>query len=156
MSYVTHTIIDRSGESSFTRHYLPTITAANYIVVTGNTPATQNVGSLRVALGAITNGNFVRHEVTAVEGTQPLAEPASPQAQREVKLLIRYISSASRRGSIEIPGPDLALLASPGTDVVDLTITEMANFIGVFETETRDSYGDTITVTDARIVGRRL
>jgi len=156
MAYVTHTIIDRSGELSFTRHYLPAITPANYIVVTGNTPVTQNVGSLRVALGAITNGNFVRHEVTAIEGTQPLTLPAAAGAQREIKLLVRYVSSAGRRGSLEIPGPNLTLLAQAGTDQVDLTITEMADFITVFETETVDSYGDTVTVTDARIVGRRL
>jgi len=156
MSYVTHTIIDRSGELSFTRHYLPTINAGNYIVVTGNTPATQNVGSLRVALGAICNGNFVRHEVTAVEATPPLTVPSSDNAQREIKLLVRYVSSAARRGSIEIPGPNLAILGQANTDQVDETASEWINLVAAIEANCTDSYGDAITVTDGRIVGRRL
>lgn len=155
MSYVTHTIIDHSGETSFTRHYLPNITAANYAATTGN-GAGQSVGSLRLALGAITDGNFVKHEVTAQEGTVPNTIPADENAQREYKLLVRYVSAANRRGSIEIPGPNLAVLAQPDTDQVDPASTEWLAFIGEFETNCVDSYGDTLTVTDGRIVGRRL
>jgi hypothetical protein len=155
MSYVTHTIIDHSGETSFTRHYLPDVTAANYAAVTGNT-ALQNVGALRLALGAITDGNFVKHEVTAVEGVLPTTIPASDNAQREIKLLVRYVSSAARRGSLEIPAPDLSILALPDTDLIDETAAEWLAFVSQFQALCRDSYGDTVTVTDGRIVGRRL
>lgn len=155
MPYVTHTIIDHSGETSFTRHFLPAINAGNYATITGNTVG-QNVGDLRIALGAITDGNFVKHEVTAQEPTLPNTVPTDPNAQRENKLLVRYVSSANRRGSIEIPGPNLDVLAQPDTDQVDPASTQWLALVGELETTCVDSYGDTITVTDGRIVGRRL
>jgi len=155
MSYVTHIIIDRSAEISFTRHYLPAINAGNYTAVTGNVVG-QNVGNLRLALAEITLGNFVRHEVTAQEATQPVDIPTDANAQRETKLLVRYISESNRRGSLEIPGPNLTLLAQPNTDQIDMSVTEFQDFLGLFEADYRDSYGDTVTITDARIVGRRL
>lgn len=155
MSYVTHSIIDHSGEVSFTRHGLPDITSVNYAAVTGNTIA-QNVGALRLALAAVTDGNFTKHEVTAAEQPPIGAIPTDVNAQREIKLLVRYVSSAGRRGSFEIPGPDLTLFAQTGTDVALLTSTEWLAFESIIEANCRDSYGDTITVTDGRIVGRRL
>lgn len=155
MAYVTHTIIDYSGETSFTRHFLPTINAGNYATITGNTVG-QNVGDLRIALGAITDGNFVKHEVTVQEPTLPNTVPTDENAQREYKLLVRYVSSANRRGSIEIPGPNLAVLAQPDTDQVDPASAEWIALVGELETTCVDSYGDTLTVTDGRIVGRRL
>jgi len=155
MSFVTHIILDRSAEVSFTRHYLPTINAGNYTAVTGNTVG-QNVGNLRLALAAVILGNFVRHEVTAQEAVFPTTPATSEFAQRETKLLVRYVSTANRRGSLEIPGPNLTLLAQPNTDEIDMSVTEFQDFKDLLESDFRDSYGDTVTVTDARIVGRRL
>jgi len=156
MAFVTHTMIDHSGELSFTRHYLPAINAGNYATITGNTPVTQNVGSLRVALGAITDANFVRHEVTCQEPLKPATLPVNPQAQREVKLLVRYVSSAARRGSFEIPAPNLTLIGQPGTDQVDTSVAEWINLVTAVQANCVDSYGDTIAITDGRIVGRSL
>lgn len=156
MAYVTHTLIDHSGEKSPTRHYLPDLTNANYIAVTGNTPVTQNVGSLRVALGAITNANFVRHKVTAHTVRLPFSTPVAA-AQRESKLLIRcQDNSNARRFNIEIPCPNLTLLAQEGTDVIDSTVPEWIAVVALLESECVSPWGNTFLVTEARIVGRRL
>lgn len=157
MSYVTHTIIDHSGETSPTRHQLPEINAGNYDAVTGNGPL-GNVGELRLALAELTQGNFVKHEVTATTFVATPAPAPQAQAQRETKLLMRFRSSAGRAYSVEIPAPILTNIAVAGTDVVDLSAD--ATWDGVkdmIQTSFTDSYGDTLTTfVDARIVGRRL
>jgi len=157
MAYVTHTLIDHSGEKSPTRHYLPDLTNANYIVVTGNTPVTQNVGSLRVALGAITNANFVRHKVTAHTVRNPPSS-AVAAAQRESKLLIRCQDNGTgaRRFNIEIPCPNLSLLAQEGTDVIDSTVAEWIAVVALLEADCVSPWGNTFLVIEGRIVGRRL
>ena len=158
MPYVTHTIVDHSGERSFTRHYLPAITAANYATITGNTPATQNVGSLRLALGAITDGNFVKHEVTAVsERTVLTGYPVTDDnAQRELKVILRFLSYTYRPYSVEIPAPDLTGITTPGTDVITPN-TAWQNLINSILANFVNSYGEELTsFVDGRIVGRRL
>lgn len=156
MSYVTHTIIDRSGEKSFTRHHLPLVTAANYAAVTGNTPVTQNVGTLRAALGLITIGNFVKHEVTAYTtrtlGYNPI--PTDENAQREFKVILRF-TAAGRAYSVEIPCPDLSNIAQEGSDLIvpDVIWQELIDEIVL---RFCDSYGNELAFIDGRIVGRRL
>lgn len=155
MAYVTHTIVGRSAEKSFTRHHLPTVTNANYATITGNTPVTQNVGSLRAALAAICLGNFVRHEVTAFVERAPVLPPASPYAQRELKVLIRCIDSAAKRFTIEIPAPRLDVIGQDGTDEVDETAVEWGNLVAEL-VNFRSPWGNTFTVTGGSIVGRSL
>jgi len=155
-AYVTHTIIDYSGERSFTRHFLPTVTNANYAVVTGNTPATQNVGSLRVALGAVTDGNFVKHEVTSYSLRSAFPPPTDEEAQRELKLQLHCMDTAVKNFVIEIPCPILSTLAQSGTDEVDIAGIEMAALVAQLEANFVSPWGNTYTVQSARIVGRRL
>jgi len=155
MSYVTHTIIDRSGERSFTRHHLPTVTNANYAAVTGNNIG-QNVGDLRLSLAAITMGNFVKHEVTAHTKLTGIVQPGDENAQRETKLLILCLASNGKRFSIEIPGANRTLLGQPNTDEVDVTITEVDDLISWLETNGRSPWDTAFTVSGARLVGRNL
>lgn len=156
MPHVTHTIIDHSGETSFTRHLLPTITNANYNAITGNAP-TQNVGDLRLALAAITNGNFVKHSVMAFDsGISPVVA-TDPNAQREIKLLVSYNDTNGERGSFEVPCPNLTLLAVAGTDQIDRTGVEWLAFEAAVESFFVSPGGAPISpIVDARIVGRRL
>jgi len=156
MAHVTHTMIDHSGEQSFTRHLLPDLTGANYAVITGNTAPTQNVGALRVALGNISDMNFVRHTVTAVSvRTAPVT--SVQEAQRESKLLVRSIDNINaRRFNVEIPAPKLSILAQPNTDLVDTTAPEWTDLVDMLEAETRSPWGNQYTVVDGRLVGRRL
>jgi len=156
MSYVTHTIMDRSGERSFARHHLPQVTAANYAAVTGNTPVTQHVGSLRVALANVCLGTFVRHEVTAVSARASFVPPDGPQTQRENKVLISCRSSAGRSYTIELPHVNRSLYGQAGTDQVNRAQTDWAGWETVLMASFVDGYGDTFTIEDARFVGRRL
>jgi hypothetical protein len=155
MPYVTHTIIDRSGERSFTRHYLPAINAGNYAAITGNSLG-ENVGDLRLALAAVCNGNFVKHEVTAITQRANIIPTSDPNAQREIKVVIFCLDSTARRFTIEIPCPNLDLIGQQGTDEVDETVTEWTDLVAVLVQLARSPWGNTFTVTGGRIVGRRL
>lgn len=157
MPSVTHTIIDNAGETSTTRFYLPTISGANYDTVAGN-GATDNVGALRLAVAAITRGNFVRHTVSAVEYPEAGTLPADPEAHRETKLLVSYVDNVNaRRGSVTIAAPDLSILAQTGTDVVDHTSNAAAIALTTaIETYAASRDGNAITVIGMRIVGRNI
>lgn len=155
MASVSHTCIDNSGENSVVTFYLPDVTAANYDDVTGNDVG-NNVGALRLALADVTLCNFVRHTVTT-EVYPELGElPASPWAQRELKLLVQYVDNVtSKRYTVTIPGPDLELLAQAGTDVVDHTSNiNAAAFATAFEANARSQDGNAISVIGMRIIGR--
>lgn len=155
MASVAHTCIDNSGENSVVTFYLPDVDESNYNDVTGNGPA-QNVGDLRLALAAITLCNFVRHTVTTEVYSELGELPASPWAQRELKLLVQYVDNVtSKRYTVTIPGPDLDLLAQPGTDVVDhVSNVVAAAFVTAFETNARSQDGNAISVIGMRIIGR--
>jgi len=156
MAHVTHTMIDHSGEQSFTRHLLPDLTNANYAVITGNTPVTQNVGALRVALGNISDMNFVRHTVTAVS-VRVAPTVGIPAAQRESKMLVRCVDDVNaKRFNIEIPAPKLDILAQSGTDLVNTTAAEWIALANELESSCRSPWGNAFTVSDGRLVGRRL
>lgn len=156
MSYVTHTIIDHSAERSFTRHFLPAITDANHDAIAGNAVG-QNVGDLRLALADMTDGNFVKHEVTAVTARDGVVVATNPNAQREIKLLVRAIESTSNiRVNFEIPCPNLTVLAQPGTDLIDTTAQEWIDFVTAFNVVVRGPNEQPLSIIDGRIVGRRL
>lgn len=155
MASVSHTCIDNSGENSVVTFYLPDVDESNYNDVTGNGPA-QNVGDLRLALAAITLCNFVRHTVTTEVYPETGELPSSPWAQRELKLLVQYVDDVTaKRYTVTIPGPDLDLLAQPGTDVVDhVSNVVAAAFVTAFEANARSQDGNAISVIGMRIIGR--
>lgn len=156
MAHVIHTMVDYSGEQSYTRHNLPDLTNANYAVVTGNTPVTQNVGALRVALGNITDMNFVRHTVVA-QSVRAGGGVIDPNAQREIKALVRCQDNVNfKRFNIEIPAPRLDVLALPGTDEANTDATEWQDLAAALEANCVSPWGNAITISDGRIVGRRL
>lgn len=153
-SYVTHTIVDHSNQRSFTRHYLPQINASNHDETAGNGVG-QNVGNLRLSLADMTDGNFVKHEVTAESVRDGIFSATDENAQRELKLLLRCVDASTNRFTIEIPCPDLSILADPGTDKVLETSPEWAALIAAL-LPMRSAAGVAFTVLEGRIVGRRL
>lgn len=155
MAYVTHTIQDYSGERSYTRHYLPAITDANFDAIAGNGVG-DNVGDLRLALAAVCEGTFVKHEVTCVTSRDGIFVATDPDAQRERKIVIRCVDSLNYRFTIEIPCPNLALLAQPDTDEIDRTVTEWQTLETALITTCRSKNDVAFTVLGARHVGRRL
>lgn len=158
--YVVHTIKDFSGETAPVKHYLNTITNANYAVVTGNvTPGVQHVATLRAALGAITEGEFVKHSVTShtqrLNTQTVLSLPAAAQREKKILVLLRD-NVNGLRFSFEIAAPDSTLLALPGTDNVNTSIEEWTDFKDWLELRGASPWGNAITVLGGRIVGRNL
>jgi len=155
MSEAAFNMIGFSGERSSVRIGLPLLTGANYDDVTGN-GATDNVGVLRIAIGAISLLNFENIVVSAVTHPDTGGLPASPNAQREIGLRVFYTDDVTaKKYHITIPGPDLSLVAQAGTDVVDHTSNAAAiAFVTAFESAARSVDDNAVTVTGMRIVGR--
>lgn len=149
------TINDRSGEKSNHTLYNGAITA-------GSLPGfLTDFGAYRTALEAIILGNVTQEEWVGDRTSLTEAIPASNFAQRELKLLIRYVGDTSGGiHTLEIPTPDLAnLTIDPSTDLVDLADGGiMAAWVTAFQTiaRTPDDDTETVTVQSARVVGRNI
>lgn len=156
-SKATFSMIDHSGEKSSTGIYIPQITAANHDSIVGDS-ATEAVGRLRIAIAAVSTMNEVNRTVTAKVFSSAGTLPTNPYAQREQKLLVRYIDTVTNKQAvITVPSPDLTLLAQAGTDVVDHTanITAMA-FVTAFELDAVSADGNPVAVQGMEIVGRNV
>lgn len=96
--------------------------------------------------------------VTYHEIANPPADdtrPTSPFAQREQGLRFFYSDNVdASKYNITVPAPDLAIVADPGSDDVDLTITEVAALVTWLESNVLSPNGNAITVDRAVIVGR--
>jgi len=152
---VTYNMIGHSGERSRVTLGLPVLTGANYDDVTGN-GATDSVGALRIAIGAISLMNFESAAVGAITHPDAGGLPTDPNAQRERGLRVFYTDDVtSKKYHFTIPGPDMTLVAQAGTDVVDHTSNVAAvALVAVLEAEMRSPDGNAITVTGMRTVGR--
>lgn len=117
-------------------------------------------GDLKTALDAITIGVQASEIVSLYNTTISAAVPTSPFAQRELKLLVRYVGdSTGRKRSFEVPCPDLANLTLTGKDKVVLADGGiMAAFITAWEAIARmpDDDAETVTITGAEVVGRNI
>ena len=149
------TINDRSGEKSRHTLYNGAITSVS---IGG---FLTDFGAYRTALEGIILGNVTQEEW--IGDRTPLTEdlPTSNFAQREVKLLIRYVGDTSGGvHTLEIPTPDLGnLTIAPGTDLVTLADAGiMAAWVAAFEqiARTPDDDTETVTVLTAQVVGRNI
>jgi hypothetical protein len=148
-----YTLLDYSGEKSAVRLYNGAVTAVS---IGGFLTA---FGDLRDAIGDITLGTI--HQEQWVGDLTLLSNdlPTNPFAQRELKWLVRYHGDTSnKRFTMEIPTADPTGRLIPGTDLADLTQTEVAAFVTAFEAQARtpDSDTETVTVDEIVLVGRNL
>ena len=147
------TMLDYSNEKSRVEVYNGAITAAS---IAG---FLTNFGALRTAIEGITRG-VVQQEAwvgdrTVISNTPPTDE----NAQRELKWLVVYSGATSHKlFQVAIPTADPTGRLVPGTDLADLTDTEMAAFVTAFETlaRTPDSDTETVNVEQIRLVGRNI
>lgn len=114
------------------------------------------------ALDAIIRG-VIRTEVIKFQDVFVSgALPASQDARRELKLLIRYLGSISENtATMEIATPDLSALTLETGDANFVNIADggvMAAFVVEFEKTVRfpGSPTETVTVLNAQIVGRNI
>lgn len=117
-------------------------------------------GALKTALDAIILGVQAKETVTIYDTVLSGAVPASPFAQRELKLLVTYQGDTTlKKFRSEIPTPDLAALTlAAGDSVVLADGGVMAAFVTAFEAIARNPEDDTETVTviGAKLVGRNI
>lgn len=125
----------------------------------GNLAAQQTAAAALVgAVDDLTIGEVTKQSMNLVILDTP-AIPTSPYAQRELKWYVRYVGDSSGKiFSIEIAAPDITDNVVPNSDVADLASTDWAAFVTAFESYVRspDNGTETVTVLDARVVGRNI
>lgn len=150
MDQIGFTIRDVSDEYSTVTFQYDPFTGLETITDVENA-----VEALAIAVGALTLGTIVRawyrHEVGAFSDERP----ASPYAHREVGLRFFYHDGLGNKGNLTIPAPDLANIAvTPGTDLADLTDSEVAALVALIEANVEMVDGEGVTVDRAVVVGR--
>lgn len=151
----TASFVDRSNEKSSTTICIPDLSSANYDDVAGNGVG-NNVGDLRIALAALSLCNFTGHVVTGAKYPDVGTIPASPYAQREIKLRIDYLDNVTgEKFHFTIPGPNLAVFGQTGSDVIDPEEVAVAAFITAFEANAVSPRGNPVSYSQGVIVGRR-
>lgn len=148
--YGTLSVRDYSDETSTTRVNFGAVTAVS---IGG---LLTQWGNLRTAMGNIILGVIGKEQLVMDSTVLSNDQPAASEAQVELKFQFTYEGDTSKKKfRIEVPTPDTDKVL-PGTDIVDLTDTDVAAFVTAFEAIGRspDSDTETITVLDARLVGR--
>lgn len=152
MTLVSASYLDYSGERSSVAFNVATPSGATFdwdawdLIIDGITDVIDAVSIMR--RGPV-------HAHTLID-TGSLELPADEEAQRELGLRIFYYDVTTlKKYHLTIPGPELALMVISGTDVVDLTGTEMAALVTEFESNVKSPDGNVIEITRGAIVGRR-
>lgn len=149
-SDVTVSLLDYGGESSRTRFQITTMTAANFDAVN------LDVTDLVTAIDGISLMTISGQQVVSGSLFLSRTKPASVDAQREKKWLIRYEDTVTHKiYRNEIPGADLSLLAA-NSDMADLTLGAWTSFIAAFEAVVKSPDGNAVNFLDAQYVGKRL
>jgi len=129
------------------------------VLTAGNFAAQQTLAAaLAGAIDDLTIGELTK-QTALVPVIDTPAIPTDPYAQRELKWLVRYQGDSSgKMFSIEIAAPDITGNVVPNTDVADITSTDWAAFVTAFEAYAKspDDVAETVTVIDARVVGRNI
>ncbi len=129
------------------------------VLTAGNFAAQQTLAAaLTTAVEALTIGELTK-QIALVPVVDTPAIPTDPYAQRELKWLVRYQGDSSGKlFSIEIAAPDITSNVVPNTDVADITSTDWAAFKTAFEAYAKspDDVAETVTLIDARVVGRNI
>lgn len=118
-------------------------------------------GQMRDAIDAITLGTIKKEKWVGDDTQLSDARPAAPAAQRENKWLVFYrdvVTNKTHR--CEIGTADVGTAGAPriiaGTDLADLTNTEMAAFKTRFESFARSEAGNNVVITKIQKVGRNI
>lgn len=158
-SQLSLTYIDHGGERAVMTGNIPVVTAANLAAT--NTL----VNNLVAAIDDIIFGNLNKRTMSVIVlGSAAL--PASEEAQREEKWLIKYRDvTATLAAGVTNPYFGKQFVTSIGTaeltahlgvnsDFADLAETEIAAFVTAFEAFARSPAGGAVDVTAIEHVGR--
>lgn len=143
------TFLDYSKEKSSMSFNFGAVTALN---IAG---FLSDFGDLRLATEAIVLGTLAQDQWVGDQTRYNNAAPSDVDAQRERKFLVIYEDTTTfAKYQVEIPTADLAGRMITGTDLVDLTNTEIAAWITAFETLCKSPEGNGVNVVEIRAVGR--
>lgn len=149
----TWSILDYSNEIGRMRMHIPDLDDTNILDYT-NDSVGGALGDMRIALNALTDGNHLKRQVTAVTVVDSAVLPTDPLAQRERKAVVSYRDTVTGKVyRLEIPAFSMSG-AIPGTDVLDLTDADWVAFITEFEANCVSELGNAVEVLSAKHVGR--
>lgn len=154
MGQVTFTLRDRSDEYSAVQFPIaePAGDGSDYTAVLAD------VAGIQAAIGALTLCNIAKRSMAVNQVAVDDERPASPYAQREIGLRLFWQETGGlfRKGHLTIAGPDLALIETPGSDLVDLAgVTAVNTLVGLLEAFMLSPNGQNVEFYRGVIVGRR-
>ena len=150
--YGTFTILDYSEEKSPVSFSFGGVTALN---IAG---FLTQFGALRTALTSIITGVVQKEKWVGDDTVLSNTPPTDQNAQIELKWLLTYEGATTKKKfRQEIPTPDTTKLV-PGTDLADMTDTDVAAYVTAFETiaKSPDDDAEGVNVLDMRLVGRNI
>jgi hypothetical protein len=124
--------------------------------------ATYDWDALETAIGVVTSAieavslcTRSTEQISVKTDLGSAARPADEEAQREQGLRVFYMDNTTQKKyHLTIPGPEVALMASPGFDVVDWSGSEMAALETALEAGILSPVGNAISILTGKIVGR--
>lgn len=150
--YYGLSILDYSNETSGTKVNFGAVTALNIAGVLAQ------IGDLRTAITNIILGT-IKSDRWVGDSTQlSNVPPSDPGAQVELKFQFTYEGATTHKiFRVEIPTAD-ATKTIAGTDLVDLTDTDIAAFVTAFEALAKSPDDDTenVNIIEGRLVGRNI
>lgn len=152
MARASFTITDHSNENSNFGYAAAELTAGNIVAQTALHDA------LATAVDQFIIGNLSKHQVNQILLDDP-AIPPNAYAQRESKALVSYVGDTSGKNyTMEIATPALTGNIIEGSDLFDLTATDVAALVTAFEAVAKapDDLAETVTVVSIRFVGRNI
>ena len=149
--YANVTFVDYSNEPSTTSTYIEALTALNL------SDWLSDFGDYKNALNGICLGVMTGDMWVGDKTKYNALPPSDVNAQRERKWLVHYQGTTSfSKYTLEIPTADFTGRLLDGTDLADLTDTEMAAFVAAFEVMGRTPEGEFVEVLYIEAVGRNL
>jgi len=149
--YAEITYVDFSNEKSRFR--------VNSAVLNAGNIAAQITafGTLITATDAIVLGAKTNTKQIAVDTAYSAVLPTDVNAQRERKWLVRYQDQTNLRiGTTTVPTAEFTGRLIAGTDLADLTDTDIASFVSAFEAYAKSPDGNAVVVLAMVGVGRNL
>lgn len=150
---ITFSVRDHSGENGRVTLRTVDLTSTNYDAQHGDAPGSA-YDDILVALQGMILGTVVQATGRSFDRQPETADPASAFAQRETGIRFQMTGADGRRYSVTVPTPDLAAIATQGTDDVDLSAAPVSAFVAALEANVVDESGGAVTVNSAKIVGR--
>lgn len=142
---------DYANEASTVQVHTTEMSAANF-----DAEVAEN-DDILAALNGVSLGNNIKSAQTAIINRDNPTPAADPNAQRELKWLVRgYDVVTYQAWSIEVPCADLSLLDPNNIDRMDPTAPEYTALVSALEAGAMSVAGNAIAVNEIVLVGRNL